>query len=45
MEPEVSLPYSQDPATGPYPELDEYSLYPQNCCCCYYYYYYYYYFL
>jgi hypothetical protein len=23
MKPEVSLPYSQEPATGPYPELDE----------------------
>jgi hypothetical protein len=27
MEPEVSLPYSQEPATGPYPEPDESSLY------------------
>jgi hypothetical protein len=23
MEPEASLPWSQEPATGPYPELDE----------------------
>jgi hypothetical protein len=27
MEPEGSLPYSQESATGPYPELDESSPY------------------
>jgi hypothetical protein len=29
MEAENSLPFSQEPATGPYPEPDESSLYHQ----------------
>jgi hypothetical protein len=28
MESECSLPYSQEPATGPYPEPDESNLHP-----------------
>jgi hypothetical protein len=28
MEPEEALSCSQEPATGPYPELDEFSAYP-----------------
>jgi hypothetical protein len=28
MEPDVSLPCPQEPDTGPYPELDKSSLYP-----------------
>jgi hypothetical protein len=28
MEPEYSLPYSQEPSTGPYPKLYESNLHP-----------------
>jgi len=30
MEPEGSLSYSQEPATGPYPEIDEFSSHPHK---------------